>query len=401
MSGTDWSPDGTTILFSILTNGTSQLFTIPAGGGATTQLAGDGYQNSLLSWGASASYGLTVTTAGSGSGTVTSSPAGIACGGSCNATFADPTPVTLTATPASGSSFAGWAGAGCSGTGSCLVPMLGDRNVTANFASASSGGGGGGGGASGAPNMKLTVSLAGGATSVPVGQGALLIFNMTEQSGRGSLNTDLTVQLSGLTYVSAQAERGPGCSVSGSTVTCPQSFFPGGSSYRVLLTVQVTSPSASAAGSLVSNPADTDPSDDKATWTLPAPPAPTPAPVTSGGTTTTPKTTTSGPHVENGTAGADHLVGTARADILNGRAGNDTLNGGAGNDTLNGGPGNDKLTGGPGKDKLNGGDGNDTIYARDGSKDTVDCGTGIDSVIAGKADVVAKNCEHVRRIGAL
>jgi hypothetical protein len=396
MSGTDWSPDGTTILFSVNNLGASQMFTVPAGGGSPTQLAGDGYQNSVASWGPSVSYGLAVTTAGTGGGTVTSSPAGISCDGSCQAIFADPTPVTLTATPASGSTFAGWAGAGCGGTGSCVVPMIGDRNVTANFSSVSSGGGGGGGG-SGSPNMKLTVSLAGGAPSVPVGQGALLIFNMTEQSGTSSLNTDLVVQLSGLTYVSAQAERGPGCSVSGSTVTCPQSFFPGGSSYRVLLTVQVTSSSASASGSLVSNPADLDPSDDKATWTLAAPPAP----VTSSGTTTTPKTTTSGPHVVNGTAGADHLNGTAKADVLNGRAGNDTLNGRAGNDTLNGGPGNDKLTGGPGKDKLNGGAGNDAIYARDGRKDTVDCGTGIDGVIADKADAVAKNCERVHRIGAL
>jgi hypothetical protein len=50
--GVDWSPDGTKILFSINSGfGTSQLYTIPAGGGIPTQLPGDGYQNSLLSWG--------------------------------------------------------------------------------------------------------------------------------------------------------------------------------------------------------------------------------------------------------------------------------------------------------------------------------------------------------------
>ena len=50
--GVDWSPDGSKILFSINSGfGTSQLYTIPAGGGPPTQLPGDGYQNSLVSWG--------------------------------------------------------------------------------------------------------------------------------------------------------------------------------------------------------------------------------------------------------------------------------------------------------------------------------------------------------------
>jgi Ca2+-binding RTX toxin-like protein len=284
--------------------------------------------------------------------------------------------------------------------------MIGDRTVTANFSTVSSGGGGGGGGG-GQPNLKLTVS---GPSGIGVGQGALLIFTLTEQSGTSSNKTDLNVQLSGLTFTSAVVERGPGCSVSGSTVTCPQDFFPGKSSYRVLMTVAVTALPASAAGSLVSVPSDSDPSDDKVTWTLAAPSALTPTPVSGGGTTTTSKNTTSVPTVQNGTAGADHLVGTAKADTLNGRAGNDTLMGGAGNDTLNGGPGNDslfggagndKLIGGPGRDKLYGGTGNDTIYARDGSRDTIDCGPGIDNVTAGKADAVAKNCEHVHRVGSL
>jgi hypothetical protein len=52
------------------------------------------------------------------------------------ATFTDPThfpSVTLTATPAPGSSFAGWSGA-CSGTGPCTVPIgLYDQAVTATF----------------------------------------------------------------------------------------------------------------------------------------------------------------------------------------------------------------------------------------------------------------------------
>jgi hypothetical protein len=41
--------------------------------------------------------------------------------------------VTLTATAASGSTFAGWSGGGCSGTGTCTVTMTADKSVTANF----------------------------------------------------------------------------------------------------------------------------------------------------------------------------------------------------------------------------------------------------------------------------
>ncbi len=54
---------------------------------------------------------LTVAKAGSGTGTVTSAPAGIACGGTCSATFADGASVTLSATPDAGSVFAGFGGA--------------------------------------------------------------------------------------------------------------------------------------------------------------------------------------------------------------------------------------------------------------------------------------------------
>ena len=49
-----------------------------------------------------------------GSGTVTSSPAGIDCGVDCAQDYDQPTVVTLTATPASGQQFTGWSG-DCSG----------------------------------------------------------------------------------------------------------------------------------------------------------------------------------------------------------------------------------------------------------------------------------------------
>jgi hypothetical protein len=77
-------------------------------------------------------YVLSVTKAGTGGGTVTSSPAGITCGSSCSASFDYNTLVTLSASAGTGSSFSGWSGA-CSGTGSCQVTMDGAKGVTATF----------------------------------------------------------------------------------------------------------------------------------------------------------------------------------------------------------------------------------------------------------------------------
>ena len=75
---------------------------------------------------------LTVARAGTGTGTVTSSPTGINCGSTCSASFTSGTSVALTATAASGSTFAGWSGA-CSGTGACTVAMTAAASVTATF----------------------------------------------------------------------------------------------------------------------------------------------------------------------------------------------------------------------------------------------------------------------------
>lgn len=75
---------------------------------------------------------LSVSKSGSGSGTVSSSVGGINCGPSCSATLPLGSNVTLTATPASGSTFAGWSG-DCTGTGVCTLSMHAPRQVTAQF----------------------------------------------------------------------------------------------------------------------------------------------------------------------------------------------------------------------------------------------------------------------------
>jgi hypothetical protein len=68
----------------------------------------------------------------SGPGTVTSSPAGIDCPGTCTGAF--PASVELTPTPSTGATFKGWTGA-CSGTTTCVITSEG--SATASFDAAS------------------------------------------------------------------------------------------------------------------------------------------------------------------------------------------------------------------------------------------------------------------------
>ena len=81
----------------------------------------------------SPSYTLTITKSGTGAGTIVSSPAGISCGSDCSESVTAGTAVTLTATPAAGSTFSGWSGGGCSGTGTCRVTVNAATTVTATF----------------------------------------------------------------------------------------------------------------------------------------------------------------------------------------------------------------------------------------------------------------------------
>jgi phospholipase C len=101
------------VLCGVVMSGCRGLATETAGGGgAATQ--------------------LTVTSTGPGSGTITSSPAGINCPTTCSAKFAAGTQVTLTATPGTSFEFSGWSGA-CSGPGACTVSVNSATTATANF----------------------------------------------------------------------------------------------------------------------------------------------------------------------------------------------------------------------------------------------------------------------------
>ena len=374
IQGTAWSPDAGKILFSIASGlGTSDLYTIPAGGGAPTLLAGDGYQNSLVSWGAVARYELDVTRAGSGDGSVSSAPAGIACGAMCTSRFDDPTTVVLTAIPAAGSTFAGWSGAGCSGTGTCTVTMLGDRAVTATFNVPPAAGGGGGGSSS------LALAVTPASQTIPSGSQASFTISVLNTGGAYLYSVGVHAGVPGCGIPSSFADTAslmaPGVTIS---YTCSA---PGVTSS---LTNTVVATATTGPGDVITQTVNASVAVQAAQQTT--------TQVSTGSTSTQPAS-----HTLRGTARADHLTGTSGNDLIDGFGGNDVLSGGAGNDTILGGPGNDRITGGPGRDRLSGGAGNDTILAADGAKDTVDCGPGRDTVTADKADAVATSCEIVHR----
>lgn len=76
---------------------------------------------------------LQITKLGSGTGTVTSTPAGIDCGVACGTMFAIDQSISLTATPDSNSRFIGWSVPTCTGTGDCTFTFTDDLTVTATF----------------------------------------------------------------------------------------------------------------------------------------------------------------------------------------------------------------------------------------------------------------------------
>ena len=147
--GVCWNLSGLPTLADSCQSGASGVgsFTVSLGGltsGTTyyarayaTNSAGTAYGSDTSFTTQSGNATLAVTLLGAGGGSVNSSPAAIACtsGSStdCSKSFANGTPVTLTATPDWKSIFTGW-GVPCSGSGSCLITLDGDAGVSATFA---------------------------------------------------------------------------------------------------------------------------------------------------------------------------------------------------------------------------------------------------------------------------
>jgi phospholipase C len=126
-------------------------------------------------------YLLTVTAPASGTGTVTSNTGGISCPGTCSASFAAGTQVTLTATAATNYTFGGWSGGNCSGNSTCTVTMTAATTVTANFSAVV------------ANNFTLTVTLAGTGTGTVVSSPAGINCTTGTCSGMFPQNTQITL----------------------------------------------------------------------------------------------------------------------------------------------------------------------------------------------------------------
>ncbi len=100
--------------------------TLTGAGGATIPLSGRGKTPPAR---------ITVNKLGTGTGTVTSAT-GVSCGGVCSQVLGGDSIVTLTAAADAGSTFGGWTGGGCSGTGPCTVVLTSSVTVAATFTAA-------------------------------------------------------------------------------------------------------------------------------------------------------------------------------------------------------------------------------------------------------------------------
>jgi alpha-tubulin suppressor-like RCC1 family protein len=79
-------------------------------------------------------FGLQLSLTGTGGGAVVSTPVGVNCtGGTCSSNFNSGTSVTLNATAAGGSVFAGWLGCPSAVGATCTIAMDMAQNVTATF----------------------------------------------------------------------------------------------------------------------------------------------------------------------------------------------------------------------------------------------------------------------------
>jgi hypothetical protein len=77
---------------------------------------------------------LTLQKSGAGGGSVASNPAGLNCGATCSAQFAEGTTIQLDASASAGSAFGTWTGCASSSSTHCTVTMDADVSIGASFA---------------------------------------------------------------------------------------------------------------------------------------------------------------------------------------------------------------------------------------------------------------------------
>ncbi len=93
-----------------------------------------------ISGGTGQNYNLNVVKTGTGTGTVTAG--GISCGSDCFRYASSSLNLTFTAVPSAGSTFTGWSGGGCSGTGTCSLTVTDHTIIVATFSAGAASGGG-------------------------------------------------------------------------------------------------------------------------------------------------------------------------------------------------------------------------------------------------------------------
>lgn len=318
-----------------------------------------------------ATFTLTVTISGNGS--VSSSPSGITnCRGTCSASFAANTTVTLTASPDSGWSFSGWGGA-CSGTGTCQITMDANKSVTATFSQK--------------PVLTVNISGTGSGTvtSSPSGINCGSVCS-------APFDTNTQVILTATPDAGSTVSSWSGCdSVSQDKRTCTVGMT-GNRTVTVTFTRALpvcngyTGSVEGTFGQDVCQPLDqgivgvTIRGDGDGNFTN----GPSPCPSSGCGNDRIVGTLGDdmifGDDSKGGipSTGHDWIIGGGGNDTIYGEAGNDIIIGSDGDDFIDGGPGNDVIDGRYGIDTIFGGGGNDTFIIRAGNPDA---GTGTTTII--------------------
>ena len=299
------------------------------------------------------SFGV-VTTSGTKPSSAGADPA-IHCPPTCSQQVPTGTIFHLHATPATGSSFAGWFSGlvGCGGTADCGVQVIEDTLVVARFEP------------SGAPPPPTTgndLSLV-AADPASAQVGSPVTFHLTGSNAGPGDEPGATVAgtISGAFTTPARSISTAGdCIITGATFTCDLgAIAPGASASADLVLWPTRGGPLSIQGVVSGTGSDADATNDSASAT-----ADVAVVCTINGTPQD--------DVLTGTAGIDVLCGGSGHDVIDGSGGDDIVRGGRGPDRLMGGSGDDLLLGASGADRFSGGPGVDQCDAT-AAEESQDC----------------------------